>query len=186
LKHHLLVTLVLVASTLLVDAGCSGYRNTEARKHPAGVHVKEIAEKAAAYYAEHKRFPQPGSATPAEGSCCEQLNYQCQPDAALWKSSPWSDIGFKIDEPSEDWVTLEITSSGFTARANSDMDCDRHYSTFEIIGKLKIKGEEITDAFDDAGEEIKHSIEECQQLAAAKTATCELKLSPLSRQNELE
>ena len=123
------------AAALLLVVSCSDRRNTEAKKFLGPDHVNGLAEKTVAYYAKNKRLPPPATATPAEGSCCGQPRDQCQPNAASWNVSPWRDIGFKIDKPTYAWVSLEVTDSGFTARAHGDIDCDTNYSTFEVTGE---------------------------------------------------
>ena len=108
----------------------------------AGRLVREIATKTAAYYANNGRLPRTPTIDPDEAACCCVGGIEkIEPNPARWKRSPWSDIGFKIDVPTYYWVTLEVSSDAFLARAYGDLDCDGALSTFTMMGDIDDSGE---------------------------------------------
>jgi len=119
----------------------------KSRTSEAAQFVRKIYDGARAYYLNP---PQPGlrpvapqfpapttSPTPTLDDCCNQGG-KCEPDQALWDGDIWTALQFSVDDPhyySYTYVTVDELS-GFTARANGDLDCDGLYSTFEMLGTI--------------------------------------------------
>jgi len=86
------------------------------------------------------RFPSAGP-TPAHIPCGKTPH---APDAKLWHTAGWKDLGFSIGEKFR--YQYRIISSGtgpsaqFTIRAHADLDCDGVYSTYERTGTIDAKG----------------------------------------------
>jgi len=86
------------------------------------------------------RFPSAGP-TPAHIPCGKKPH---PPDAKLWQSPGWKELGFTIGEKFR--YQYRIYSKGigpkaqFTIRAHADLDCDGVYSTYERSGTMDTKG----------------------------------------------
>lgn len=86
------------------------------------------------------RFPSAGP-TPAHIPCGRKPH---APDAGLWQSAGWKELGFSIGEKFR--YQYRIISSGtgpkarFTIRAHADLDCDGVYSTYERNGTIDAGG----------------------------------------------
>ena len=119
-------------------------KTTEARQF-----VKKIYDGARAYYLDRPakkgsfdmnaaQFPAGTSITP-QLSCCEgSAGDKCTPTAAHWQTDSWRALQFSVDDPHYYQYTFEspVVTSGFTARANGDLDCNSVFSTFEMYGTI--------------------------------------------------
>lgn len=94
------------------------------------------------------QLPAPTTATtPALGTCCADGG-KCRPVAANWDIPTWTALSFSISDNHHYMYTYELTPdefSGFTARANGDLDCDGTLSTFEMFGIIDpARGDGVT------------------------------------------
>ena len=92
-------------------------------------------------------FPASEPVTPAV-SCCTNAGHKCPPNPTQWDSSTWNSLHFDLPDPH--YFRYEYVSSGsetdaaFTARAVGDLDCDTHFSTFEMTGHANAAGRDVT------------------------------------------
>ncbi len=99
--------------------------------------LRNIAEGARAYYVEHGKLPASAPMTPAPGSCCQGENGSCAPSADAWNTPAWQAIGFSMPDKHYYSYELDVTGSGFTAKAVGDLDCNGVMSTFTLGGKVQ-------------------------------------------------
>src|SRR5215470_2159039 len=151
---ELMVSVAIIG--LLASVAVPGYmRNArQAKSTEARVQLQKIYAASRSYIIElHNaagsttpvppQFPDPEPATPA-GSCCApapSLLQKCAPDPTLWATPTWRSLQFSIDTPH--YYHYAYTSTGsaspgpgsnFTAGAYGDLNCDGHYSTYELYG----------------------------------------------------
>lgn len=120
-------------------------KSTEAKEG-----VKKIFNGAKAYFANNPnpgvnpiptQLPAPNEpTTPALGTCCVDGG-KCRPIAANWETPVWIALSFSMNDNHNYMYSYELTPdefTGFTARANGDLDCDGVYSTFEMIGVIDV------------------------------------------------
>lgn len=101
------------------------------------------------------RFPSDGP-TPAHIPCGKKPH---APDAKLWQSVGWKELGFSIGEKFRYQYRIISTGTGlkarFTIRAHADLDCDGVYSTYERSGTIDATGRLIDGLLDwDKAKEI--------------------------------
>jgi type IV pilus assembly protein PilA len=100
----------------------------------ATMNVRRLADGAAGMMTEKKKPPKSTQWTPS-ASCCGKPGDKCAPDPTLWKSEPWSSLGFSVDDPFQ--YQYRVTSSGkgpkasITVEARGDLDCDGQWSSFK-------------------------------------------------------
>ena len=132
-----------------------------------GTRLKEIGDNAIKWFdAEHpdkngnplpKHFPCKNSphytcnkqfsiTTPKEMPCSSGSKLY-KPDESIWKIEPWRTLGFSIDKDHKYQYTYSTsgvgTASRFTIKAIGDLDCDKIYSTFKVIGTVNVVTGEV-------------------------------------------
>jgi type IV pilus assembly protein PilA len=90
-----------------------------------------------------KQFPSTVAQTPAAGTpfpCCAGGAQKCLPVATAWDNESWKALSFSISDPHYYAYQFDGTgtgtTSGFTARALGDLDCDGILATFERAGTV--------------------------------------------------
>lgn len=112
----------------------------------ATMNTRRLADGAAAMLVEKKKPPRSTQWTPPS-SCCGKPGDKCPPDPSLWKSEPWSSLGFSVDDPSQ--YQYRVTSSGkgakasVTVEARGDLDCDGQWSSFKRTVTLDKSGPRV-------------------------------------------
>lgn len=88
-----------------------------------------------------KQFPAAGellAPTPNTNFCCGQVGDKCAPNAQQWAQGHWQALNFAVDDPHYYWYQYEAAPpapvTGFTARAQGNLNCNGIYSTFERVG----------------------------------------------------
>ena len=87
--------------------------------------IESLAKKY--YYKNNNIFPQGNAANAPVADCCKADPTQlCQPNAADWAGSPWSDMHFKMtDKPFRfSYSYSSSAATAYTASAKADLDCD--------------------------------------------------------------
>ncbi len=104
--------------------------------------LRELAHAVELYYIEHGRFPAPGAGPlPPVGAACRgaHAGQPQPPQPGLWTSSPWTDLGFHVDEPSRAAFWYELTDPAREAVVHAifDLDCDGETSTAVIAIRVE-------------------------------------------------
>jgi type IV pilus assembly protein PilA len=88
-----------------------------------------------------KQFPGAGELlgpTPGTNFCCGQVGDKCAPNSTQWAQPHWQALNFAIDDPHYFWYQYVAgpvqAVTGFTARAQGNLNCNQVYSTFERVG----------------------------------------------------
>jgi hypothetical protein len=109
--------------------------------------LRRVYNGAQQYFTEHGKQGLPPSAgpTPPLGLCC-QSGGECAPAASHWDTDTWVALGFEVrDTHRYSYQFINDGNAKFTVRANGDLDCDGHYSTFEMYGRVDENGELVGD-----------------------------------------
>jgi hypothetical protein len=120
-----------------------------AKTSEATMNVRRLFDGAVAYYNEEHvdaqgnvlppGFPPSAPLTPAD-DYCKQGRDRFDPDPKAWDHPTWQALNFRLEDPHRYRYEFVSSSTGFTARAIGDLDCDGVYSTFERVGTLNEQG----------------------------------------------
>ncbi|MCE9579696.1 MAG: hypothetical protein K8W52_41645 [Deltaproteobacteria bacterium] len=93
--------------------------------------LRALAHAAETYYIAHGVFPAPsGGPFPPVGAACRQTAHPAgealEPDPSLWTAAPWTDLGFRVEQPSRAAFWYEVTDPAREAVVHAifDLDCD--------------------------------------------------------------
>ncbi len=90
-----------------------------------------------------KQFPAAGlvlAPTPLTNTCCDEASStdKCRPNAQQWAQPHWQALNFAVDDPHYFWYQYIAAPpapvTGFTARAQGNLNCNQVYSLFERVG----------------------------------------------------
>jgi prepilin-type N-terminal cleavage/methylation domain-containing protein len=127
----------------------------KSRTAEASGHLNKLWSGSVAYYeADHatnagallaKQFPT--AMTTLEAACCGQAGDKCPGSATTYNDPTYVALNFNIPDPHHFRPTYSTagtgTSSGFTATAYGDLDCDSSLSTFQRGGRVNASSGDV-------------------------------------------
>lgn len=126
-------------------AACSKEQSEYLRKSKqteAKLQLNKLLRSAKVYAAERGKFPVGTAPVTPAVACCDQkaADFKCQPDATIWRQSPWQELEFSIDEPHRYRYAYSSDGTKLTLSAVGDLDCDRIEATWTLTATIAPDG----------------------------------------------